>query len=334
MSLSLSFRALPAFLATLLATALLAAPLCADPAPSLQIDPDRVTVSGLSAGGQMAHQLHLAWSDYFGGAAIIAGGPWGCAAGSVATAFARCMATAPADGLPVAEFAEAIRTAAAADEIADPANLADDRVWLFHGTLDTTVAAGVSGALAALYGEFVATDQLNYISDVPASHTFPAKDRGGPCDATQAPFVGNCGYDAAGALLLQLYGELQPPGDGSAGQLLNVDLPGAAEAGLLDTAVLYVPPACANGERACALHLVLHGCAQSTAQVGMAFIEQSGYLDWAASNDIVMAFPQVAASAVNPYACWDWWGYTGSNYLERSAPQMQLLVDWLRSLNA
>ena len=79
---------------------LAASPLHADEPPRLGIDPGRVTVSGLSAGAQMAHQLHIAWSDVFSGAALIAGGPFGCAAGSVATAFARCMGT-PGDGLPL-----------------------------------------------------------------------------------------------------------------------------------------------------------------------------------------------------------------------------------------
>lgn len=52
----------------------------ADPAPALRIDRERITVSGLSSGGHMAHQLHVAYSDLFSGAAIIAGGPFGCLA--------------------------------------------------------------------------------------------------------------------------------------------------------------------------------------------------------------------------------------------------------------
>jgi hypothetical protein len=65
----------------------------------------------------------------------------------------------------------------------------------------------------------------------------------------------------------------------------------------------------------------------------MAFIEQSGYLDWAAANDIVMAFPQVAPAAANPLGCWDWWGYTGTDYLWRDAVQMKFLVDWIESMS-
>ena len=308
--------------------------------PALNVDTSRITVSGLSAGGQMAHQLHVAYSDLFSGAAIIAGGPYGCAAGSVATAFARCMGTAGA-GLPVDEFAAAIRAAAVEGRVADPAALANDPVWLFHGTLDTTVAAGVSDALAGLYAAFVPETNIRYVDDVPAAHNLPASGRGHACDASQPPFVGDCGYDAAGELLNHLYPGLQDPrgisGEAPGGELLQVELPGAAGAGLTESAYLYVPGACRKQEEAagghgCALHLVLHGCAQSAEQVGTVFIEQSGYLPWAAANDIVLAFPQVAAGPANPYACWDWWGYTGAGYLDRDGAQMNLLADWIARL--
>lgn len=310
---------------------LAASPLHADEPPRLRIDPDRITLSGLSAGAQMAHQLHLAWSDLFSGAGLIAGGPFGCAAGSVATAFARCMGTV-GDGLPVDEFSAVIRAAAEDSRVNDPAALADDRVWLFHGSLDQTVARGVSDALAALYGDFVPAANTRYVNDVPAAHHFPANGRGHACEASQPPFVGDCGYDAAGALLEHLYPGLTSPTDEVPGSLLPVDLPGAADAGLAEAAYLFVPAGCSADGEACALHLVLHGCAQSASQIGTAFIEQSGYLGWAAANDIVLAFPQVAPGPANPYACWDWWGYTGEAYLWREAPQMRALVAWLKSM--
>lgn len=64
----------------------------------------------------------------------------------------------------------------------------------------------------------------------------------------------------------------------------------------------------------------------------MAFIENSGYLSWAEANDIVLAFPQAAQSALNPLTCWDWWGYSGANYLQREGAQMKVLADWVSSL--
>lgn len=313
---------------------LAASPLHADEPPRLSIDPDRITVSGLSAGAQMAHQLHLAWSDLFSGAALIAGGPFGCAAGTVATAFARCMGTTGA-GLPLDEFTGLIRSGAADGRLADLTGLDGDRIWLFHGALDTTVHVGVSDALADLYAALAPAADIAYVRDVAAAHTLPARGRGQSCDVPQSPFVGDCDYDAAGELLSFLYPGLRVPGAEpvTVTELLQVDLPGAAGVGLAEAAYLFVPEACSAEGGSCALHLVLHGCAQSAVQVGTAFIEQSGYLAWADANDIVLAFPQVAPGPANPYACWDWWGYTGEAYLWREAPQMRVLVDWLQSLN-
>lgn len=294
----------------------------------LNIDTDRVTVSGISAGGQMAHQLHISYSDMFSGAGMIASGPFGCADGSLATAMARCMGKTD-NPIPVAELAESINTAAEQGLVADPKNLADDPVWLFHGTLDTTVAAEVNDAAQALYAEFIPAKQITYVNDFAAIHNFPASGQGSECTAMEPPFVGNCDYDAAGEILNHLYTGLETPATEPETSLQTVTLPGATEAGLSDTAYLFVPPGCSGGAQSCALHLVLHGCAQSAVTVGTDFIQQSGYLPWAEANDIVLAFPQVVPGALNPYACWDWWGYTGADYRWRNGKQMVVLTNWI-----
>ncbi|MFC1797142.1 PHB depolymerase family esterase [Pseudomonadota bacterium] len=310
-----------------------ASALKADPQPTPNIDQQRITVSGISAGGQMAHQLHIAYPDLFSGIGVIAGGPFGCANGSLATAMARCVSKVD-DSLSVADLAAEISTAAGDGRVGSVEVLADDPVWLFHGALDKTVAVEVSDALAALYADFIPAGQISYVKDIQAAHNFPASGNGHACDAVQAPFVGDCDFDAAGELLNHLYPDLQTPDSESDTTLTTVVLPGAASAGLSETAYLFVPPACSGGEKACAAHLALHGCAQSATQLGTAFIEQSGYLRWAAANDIVLAFPQVISGPANPLACWDWWGYTGANYLWRDGAQMQVLTDWIRSMSS
>ena len=303
--------------------------------PKPTIDPERVTVSGISSGAHMAQQLHIAYSDLFSGAGILSGGPFGCADNSLTTAMSRCMMNT--DPLPVADLVAKIQAAAAAGNIADTTNLADDRVWLFHGTADSTISAEVHEAAAAVYDAFIPAENIRRVTNVEAGHFFPARGRGHACTELKPPFVGDCDYDAAGELLQYLYPGLQPPSSAPAAHLQLVTLPGADDAGLLETAYLYVPPACADGARACALHLVLHGCGQSAATVGTDFIEQSGYLPWADANDIVVAFPQVEKSLMNPlnpHTCWDWWGYTGENCLWRDGPQMKLVAGWIKTMAA
>jgi poly(3-hydroxybutyrate) depolymerase len=303
------------------------------PEPTPVIDANRITVSGFSAGGQMAHQLHISYSDIFSGAGIIASGPFGCADGSLATAMARCMGKAD-DSLSVDDLAASIKTAETQSKVASTSNLANDPVWLFHGTLDATVAAALSDSTAALYAEFLPASQLHYVNDIEAGHNFPARGKGHACTAMQAPFVGDCDYDAAGEILNHLYSGLQKPHPEWETPLAKVNLPGATEAGLSNTAYLFVPEDCNNGEKACALHLVLHGCAQSAVSVGTDFIEQSGYLPWAEANDIVLAFPQVVPGALNPYACWDWWGYSGADYRWRNGKQMLVVTNWIKQFSS
>ncbi len=318
------------FLSALLATGVV----LADEAPELNIDKDRITASGISAGAHMAHQMHIAYSDMFSGVGIVSGGPFNCAENSLVTAMGRCMEKAE-QPLPVAEIAAGIRTDAEAGKLADPANLEDDRVWLFHGTKDTTIAPEVHNSAKALYAEFIPVEQIHSVSDVEAGHFFPADGQGHACSEMKAPFVGDCGYDAAGELLQYLYPGLDMPGAEPVTDLLEVNLPGADDADLMESSYLYVPAACGGGGEACALHLVLHGCGQSAETVGTAFIEQSGYIPWAEANRIVLAFPQVEKSMfapLNPHACWDWWGYTGDNYRYRDGAQMTVLADWIKGM--
>ena len=52
----------------------------------------------------MAVQLHVAYSASFGkGAAVIAGGPFNCAEGSIVNGLTRCLGNAP---IPVADLVE------------------------------------------------------------------------------------------------------------------------------------------------------------------------------------------------------------------------------------
>ena len=40
------------------------------------------------------------------------------------------------------------------------------------------------------------------------------------------------------------------------------------------------------------------------------------------TNRLIILLPQTKASVINPQSCWDWWGYTGLDYLGKDAPQI------------
>jgi hypothetical protein len=45
-------------------------------------------------------------------------------------------------------------------------------------------------------------------------------------------------------------------------------------------------------------------------------------------------FPQAKASTYNPEGCWDWWGYTGLDYLGKEAPQIKAIWSMVEQLAA
>ena len=91
--------------------------------------------------------------------------------------------------------------------------------------------------------------------------------------------------------------------------------------GLSSSGVAYVPPAC-RASQGCRVHVIFHGCNQHREKVGDVFIKETGYPAWADANRLVLLYPQVTTTTVNPQACWDWWGYTGRDYLTRNGPQI------------
>ena len=92
-------------------------------------------------------------------------------------------------------------------------------------------------------------------------------------------------------------------------------------AGLAEEGVVYVPKACEE-QKGCRVHVALHGCEQSREKVGDTFVKESGFAAVADANRLIVLFPQVSASTVNPQGCWDWWGYTGLDFLGKDAPQI------------
>ncbi len=280
-----------------------------------------VTVSGLSAGGYMAIQTHLAL-DRVTGVGVVAGGPYHCAAGSVGNALGRCMTGKDLDITPLILFA---KEAAASGSIAPLEDLRDARVWLFHSNRDAVVQPEVLMALTDFYKEFVPADQISVIDNVAAAHGWPTLEAGGDCLEISSDFVNSCGFDAAGSLLNHLYANLNPRDTAFIkGNLVNIDLSGYFESGssVADMGYLYVPDSCRESDSVCRLHITYHGCRQGAEFVGDRFVANAGLNEWATQNQLVVVYPQIQSSMMNPLGCWDWWGYTGSQYDQKSGKQI------------
>lgn len=300
----------------------------------------------------MAGQLQIAHSRVVVGAAVIAGGPYGCAESLFAdmmpgpgTAFLNlskaingCMLNAlQLWGVPNPPLlADRVRKLAEQGRIDSVADLQRDRIYLFSGREDRTVVQPIVDAAAELYRLLgVPPGNIMYVNDRPAGHAFVTDDKGERCERSGKPYVVDCDYDQAGALLGHILGPLKSRAAVPTGAYLEFDQRVftrdlGANHGLSDFGVVYVPQMCRDA--GCRIHVAFHGCAQNRATVGDVFIRDTGFARWADTNGLIVLFPQTASAAFNPQGCWDWWGYTGRGYLTREGPQIQAVFRMMSRL--
>lgn len=94
-----------------------------------------------------------------------------------------------------------------------------------------------------------------------------------------------------------------------------------AQASLANTWYAYVPDQCQSTE--CRLHVALHGCDQDPTIIGMDFVLETGYIEYAKANDMVILAPATINSLLspsNPQGCWDWY-----EWRENTLPKK---LDW------
>jgi len=318
----------------------------ANPLPALGAEPTRVTVSGVSSGGYLAVQLHVAHSATVKGAGVIAGGPYYCAQGSLWIAYNNCMTPGGWAQLPATSLLAFETQSLERQGRIDPtSNLASARVWLFAGGNDRTVLPQVVRALRDFYAVYKADAVL--VDGKPAGHGMITKGSGRACGATAPPYINDCNYDAAGELLGHLLGPLQPPPAKASGRLMVFDqkafAAGDARAfSMDDSGYVYVPEACEK--ESCRVHVALHGCRQNAAEIGERFVREAGYNRWADANRLIVLYPQTVARngwafgswsfVWNPRGCWDWWGYTGPGYHTKQGPQIRAVKAMLERLSA
>jgi poly(3-hydroxybutyrate) depolymerase len=101
-------------------------------------------MAGLSSGGAMAVQYHVAHSASVAGAGAIAGVPYYCAQGSLWSALNQCMTPGTWSSVPGASQLKVQSELLEKTGRIDPLkNLAGAPVWLFSGTQDRTVLPAV-----------------------------------------------------------------------------------------------------------------------------------------------------------------------------------------------
>eukprot|EP00056_Hartaetosiga_gracilis_P008501 m.121629 g.121629 ORF g.121629 m.121629 type:complete len:348 (-) comp12924_c0_seq4:3958-5001(-) len=306
------------------------------PLPRLNINSQTVSVSGVSAGGAMAIQLHVSHSSVFQSIAVFAGPPYYCANADVDVALTSCMKD-PAL-ISLADLIAATTFAASALSIDNPINMRSDKIWLFTGHKDSVVVSGVMDKTQKYYYNYVRNaSDIMYINSYPAEHSWittngNAKD----CGYLGEPFLNNCDFDAVYSFLSHnMPFTIKAKGKFNSSHLLQFSqteyvidhLP--FDISLNQVGYVYIPEQCQRGGATeCHLHVALHGCEQDMDTVGTAFVTDTNLNEYAETNNLVILYPQAIKSPETPYnpkGCFDWWGYTGVDYASQPGLQIQAI---------
>jgi hypothetical protein len=287
----------------------------------------------------MANQLGVGYSSTFMGVGIFAGGPFMCAGHNNYTA---CMYNASISASQLSTMQTDINNWSTGGQIDNKANIASQKIYMFVGTSDSTVGPNPMNALQTQYtNNGVPAGNLSYTQRASTAHVFPTDfDSTGnnACSSTTSPYISNCGYDGAKAVLQHFYGTLNARNNAPAdANYIEFDQTAysAGNPGMAATGWIYVPASCASGTQ-CKLHVALHGCQQSTDKIGTQYVRNTGYTRWADTNNIIVLFPQTkvdntshttaaSGSLANPNACWDWIGWYGTNFAQKTGTQMKAI---------
>lgn len=296
------------------------------PLPSFNVDLSKTSVSGLSSGGFMADQFHVAFSSELIGAGIMAGGPYFCAQGSFSTFVTQCgQAIGGPNASQLLGLAQNLATQGKIDSLA---NLANHKVYIFTSPQDTVIKPAVGTAARDFYSQAgVPSSNIKFVNNLSTGHGMITDDFGVGCSQTQSPYINDCNYDQAGDILTHLYGALNGPAASLSGSILPFDqsefIPNPNSHSINDTGFVYVPASCSSGEL-CSVHVVFHGCNQTVSQIGDQFYTRSGYNEWADTNHMIVLYPQTKINSAqnNSGGCWDIWGLDDPNYHLKTGRQM------------
>lgn len=329
----------------------------APPLGSYNADIKESSISGISSGAFMAVQFGVSWSSIVKGVGVIAGGPYYCAQGTAIdgllgnlgpslTATGPCMKGPPPDLEPLFEKTDEW---AHSGDIDDAHNIANQRIYIFAGYNDSIVNPKVGEAAYRFYLHYLGgrnDGNMFYQSAIGAGHSQVTVDFGLPCNKNEGDFIDHCNYDQAGIILQHIYGALNPKNRGApSGKLIAFDQreltspESPASYSMAETGYVYVPASCA-AQQPCRVHIALHGCKQNFETIQDHYIQHAGYNEWADTNRLIILYPQTIVgnpatdpfTPVNPFGCWDWWGYTNFNYAVKAGRQITTIKAMLDRL--
>jgi poly(3-hydroxybutyrate) depolymerase len=274
------------------------------------------SVSGMGSGAYMATQMHFAYSSDVISAGIISGGPYYC---SQDTPEGRQNCKSRPWKISTKSIHEYIQSQSEAGTIDPISNLQSSSVYIYHGIFDTQYSIGVGYLGHEVYEKYIPYSNISTDYNLFSGHEWK--------------------QSSTEKLLTRAYGKLKYmaitnwPDFRRFNQTEYVDT--SKFSGLDETGYIYVPINCQLKSFDCKVHVCFHDCGMNYGEVYGRFVLETSLNDWAEANEIMVIYPQI--TSVQPYAnetgeCWDFWGYTGSDYALKSGIQMKAVYDMVQNL--
>ncbi len=330
--------------------------------PALNAYDSGITVSGLSSGGFMAGQFHVAHSSSVVGVGVFSAGPYLCSRGNFGTAAGKCTSSASTiDDEYINGLLSATKKLEEDGQIDRLENLQNDKVYIFHGDADPTVHVNAAHSIKQWYQLAAVPEEQILLKVIEnAGHAFPTNHFGNSCEAdTEPPWISKCGFDGGLEMMTYLYGELQPKKESLQGELIEfnqTEFFGEKLNSMADKGYAYVPKNCRQEK--CRIHIFFHGCQQGYdmvpqdrkdddpqydnppySKIEKTVINNVGLNNIADTNSIIVLYPQLKQSKkpFNPRGCYDFWGYVMDGeltYATKSGEQISTVYRMVDRLSA
>nr|XP_011418318.2 uncharacterized protein LOC105321645 [Crassostrea gigas] len=291
------------------------------PLETYNVDRSGLSVSGVSSGAIMASQLHVIYSSKIMGVGLVAGVPFACSGGSLA-GLSTCMKVPSLES--VATFTALVTTGAFFGNVDATYHMRHDKVFIFSGQQDSVVHPDNGPNIARFYEHFIHdSHNIKKVFNLQTEHCMPTENFGGSCSVlSDTNYLNNCGYNGAFEILNFIYGgHLVRPSSNTAlsGELRKFNQAEFFTAPPLTysfdtTGYIYIPSRCRDKSHKCKLHVALHGCKMGRHYINEDYVRHGGYNEVGELNDVIILYPQVVPIPLNPYGCWDGYGYTGAMF--------------------
>eukprot|EP01084_Bolivina_argentea_P313049 542085_1 len=287
------------------------------------------TISGFSSGGTFATQYGVAYSSEVTGIGIVAGYSYDCIADP------NCLSNP--GNVSVSLLISNTKNFSSNGYIDKWNNILQQRIYTFSGTKDTLVPTAGVQITTDYYKQIgVSKNAIYFNTEIASEHGMVTTYCCETCSKFAYPWIVNCNYNLAGEILKFIYSpkKLNDPDWAPTNKLFNFDQKpyiinkkSPKSISMSNNAYIYIPTNCtiAPLSNHCELHMVLHGCGQGNEYLGNSYAINTGYNGWADTNNFVIFYPQCTTNAAlgNPDGCWDFYAYTGNNFVFKNGEQMK-----------